>query len=93
MYLDPPYYPLTKTASFTKYNFNDFTKEDQTDLAKVFRMLDEKGCYVLLSNSNSDFIKELYNGYIIQELEANRYINRNASKRGKQKVEVLIKNY
>lgn len=93
VYLDPPYYPLTKTASFTKYNKHDFTEQDHLELREVFEELNKKGCYVMLSNSNTEFVKELYRGYNIWEIEASRFINCKGDKRGKAKVEILVKNY
>ena len=93
VYLDPPYHPLSRTASFTKYSRHDFSVEDQERLAGVFRELDRKGCYVMLSNSNTEFIKSLYRGYHIQELEASRTINCKGSGRRRRKIELLIKNY
>ncbi|NPA53163.1 MAG: DNA adenine methylase [Aquificae bacterium] len=93
IYFDPPYYPLNKTASFTKYNKYDFTEKDQIELANLFKELDRKGCYILLSNSNTNFIRKLYKDYEIIELEANRFINSKGDRRGKSKIEVLIKNF
>ncbi|MDQ7056634.1 MAG: DNA adenine methylase [Persephonella sp.] len=93
IYLDPPYYPINKTSSFTKYNKYDFTEKDQIELSQIFRELDKKGCYVMLSNSNTDFIKKLYKGFNIKEIEANRAINCKGDRRKKAKLEVLIKNY
>ncbi len=93
VYLDPPYYPISKTASFTKYTKYDFSENDQIELSKIFRELDRKGCYVILSNSNTEFIKNLYKEYIIKELEVNRAINSKATERKKKKIEVLIKNF
>lgn len=93
VYLDPPYHPISKTASFTKYNKNDFSEKDQIELSKVFKELDKKGCYVMLSNSNTEFIKRLYTGYRIQEISANRFINCKANKRGKSNIEVIITNF
>jgi len=93
IYFDPPYYPLTKTASFTKYSKYDFTERDQIELYKIFKELDKRGCYLMLSNSNTEFIKELYKGYEILEIEAIRAINSKGSKRKKAKIEILVKNY
>ena len=93
VYLDPPYYPLSKTSSFTKYTKYDFTEKDQKELSKIFKELDKKGCFVMLSNSNTDFIKELYKDYKIIEVHANRAINSNGNGRKKAKIEVLIKNF
>lgn len=93
VYFDPPYHPLSSTASFTKYTKGDFTAKDQEKLSKVFKTLAKRGCHVMLSNSNTDFIKSLYKGYKIIEIEANRFINCKAEKRGKGFFEVLIKNW
>lgn len=93
VYLDPPYYPISKNSSFTRYHKLNFTKRDQIELTKVFRALDRKGCYVMLSNSNTEFIRELYKEYEIWEISANRFINCKGNKREKTNVEVLIKNY
>ena len=93
VYLDPPYYPISKTSSFTKYNKCNFTEQNQIELANTFKELDKKGCYVMLSNSNTEFIKELYKDYNIIEVEANRSINCKGNKRAKAKIEILVKNY
>lgn len=93
IYFDPPYYPLSDTANFTKYSKTDFTPDNQRQLASVFKKLADKGCLVMLSNSNTEFIKELYKDFNITEVEATRFINCKADKRGKGLVEVLIKNY
>jgi DNA adenine methylase len=90
VYLDPPYYPLTKTASFTSYSEFDFLEKEQKELYEVFKLLDEKGCQVLHSNSYTDFIKDLYKDFKIEEIQANRFINSKANDRGKV-FEVLIR--
>lgn len=93
IYLDPPYHPISKTASFTKYTKYDFTEQDQIQLSEIFKELDKKGCYVMLSNSNTDFIKDLYRDYEIKEIQAHRAINSNGKGRKKANIEVLIKNF
>lgn len=93
IYLDPPYHPLNNTSSFTKYSKEDFTIEDQIELSNTFKELDNKGCYVLLSNSNTQFILNLYENYNIQKVKATRAINCKASRRKQEYYEVLIKNY
>lgn len=92
IYLDPPYAPVSKTANFTKYLKEDFTFEDQKKLAEIFKELDRKGCYIMLSNSDIDFIKDLYKGYLIEKIEASRFINCIAEKR-KNHTELIIRNY
>lgn len=92
IYFDPPYDPISDTSSFTGYSLYGFDKDDQIRLKNVFVELDKKGCKVLLSNSATDFIKDLYRDYRIEIVYANRNINSIASKRGKID-EVLVMNY
>jgi len=92
IYFDPPYYPLKKGKSFTTYTKGNFLEEEQKQLAEVFKKLDEKGCKVMLSNSNTKFIKELYKDYKIKKVKANRMINCDGKGRGKIK-EVVVTNY
>ncbi len=91
VYFDPPYYPLTATSSFTAYNENTFLEKEQIELFEVFKELDKKSCKVMHSNSDTDFIKELYAEFCVGEIQANRFINSKSSGRGKIK-EVIIKN-
>ena len=63
IYLDPPYSPESSTAYFTNYTCFGFDNKDQQQLATVFRKLDDRGCKVLLTNSDTPFIKNLYSGY------------------------------
>lgn len=82
VYFDPPYVPLNATANFTSYTADDFTLEDQRDLADLFATLDKRGCHVMLSNSDTPLVRELYTGFCIETVQANRAINSKASKRG-----------
>jgi DNA adenine methylase len=91
IYFDPPYYPLTPTASFTSYSEFEFLDKEQEELFEVFYELDKKGCNVVHSNSDTDFIKELYQKFDIQNIQANRFINSKSSGRGKIS-EVLVRN-
>jgi len=93
VYFDPPYHPTSQTSSFTRYAKGDFTANNQEELAETFRQLSKKGCYVMLSNSNVPFIKELYKDYNLVEIEASRFINCKADKRGKGLYEVLVRSY
>lgn len=92
VYIDPPYDPVSDTASFTGYSISGFNRGDQIDLKQWFDKLNRKGCKLLLSNSNTKFINELYKDYKIEVVYASRAINSNAKKRGKID-EVLIRNY
>ena len=91
VYFDPPYYPLTPTASFTSYSEFEFLDKEQEELFEVFYKLDKKGCNVVHSNSDTNFIKELYSKFDIQNIQANRFINSKSSGRGKIS-EVLVRN-
>ena len=82
VYLDPPYYPLSETASFTSYTADDFGADDQRRLAEVFRQLDQRGCQMMLSNSCTPFIEELYHGYEQVQVRASRPISARADRRG-----------
>lgn len=63
VYFDPPYDPFTEQSfvSYTKYGFN---REDQKELRLIVDELTKKGVFIILSNSATDFIKELYDDYI-----------------------------
>jgi DNA adenine methylase len=94
VYLDPPYDPVSDTASFTGYNLNGFDREEQRRLKATCDGLTQRGVRVLLSNSSTAFIEELYStgGYTLNLVEARRNINSNSSGRGKVG-EFLIVNY
>jgi len=92
IYFDPPYQPISRTSSFTAYTASRFDEAEQSRLASVVRKLSERGCFVMLSNSNSPLIRELYADFAINEVLASRAINSKADGRGKI-VELLIKNY
>ena len=92
IYFDPPYYPISKTSSFTSYTKENFGEESQKKLFNVFKKLDKLDCKLMLSNSYHDYIIDLYKDFNIIELDERRAINCNATKRGNIKV-LLIINY
>ena len=99
IYFDPPYRPLSDTSHFVSYSKGEFNDENQKQLAETFRSLDEKNVKLLLSNSDpkntvpdDEFFDELYSGFNIQRVSANRAINSNPNKRGII-TELLISNY
>ena len=91
IYLDPPYFPLSDTALFTSYTKNSFDKSSQIKLFEVFMELNKRGCNLMLNNSYSEFILDLYKDFKIVILKAKRNINSNSQKRGLIN-EVLILN-
>jgi len=92
IYFDPPYEPVSDTASFTSYASDGFGREDQTRLRDVYKALDRRGCKLMLSNSDVPFIRKLYADFQIDTVAAPRAINCNASKRGRVS-EVVVRNY
>ena len=90
VYFDPPYYPLNDTSNFTSYDSNIFLKDEQYELFDVFDKLAKKGVYTIESNSDTEFIKNLYCSYEINIVNANRFINSKSNGRGKIS-EVLIR--
>ena len=92
VYLDPPYDPVSDTASFTSYAKGGFTRADQIRLRESCDELHKKGHKFMLSNSATDFIKEQYAAYHITIVQAKRAINSVADKRGEVD-EVVVRNY
>jgi DNA adenine methylase len=85
VYFDPPYHPISDTSSFTGYSLGGFGESEQERLKLVCDKLSDRGCNVLVSNSNAPLIRELYDDsrYEIVEVKASRAINAVGSKRGK----------
>jgi DNA adenine methylase len=91
VYFDPPYHPVSRTASFTGYEKSGFGEESQKELADTFRRLHDEGVKVILSNSMTPLVKKLYRGFTIREVFANRAVNSRADRRGKVS-EALVTN-
>lgn len=96
IYFDPPYYPINPTSSFTSYTKEGFFEKEQEELRDVFVELHNRGCFVMLSNSDTKFINDLYSGLgekiTINKVFAGRAINAKGSGRGKI-TEVVVINY
>jgi DNA adenine methylase len=92
VYLDPPYHPVSESSNFTGYVQGGWNIYDQIRLKEACDLLTDKGIKFLLSNSFSPEILDLYNGYTINKVKANRSINSIGSERGEVD-EVLIRNY
>lgn len=99
VYFDPPYRPITDTASFTAYTENLFNDEEQIELARFVNDLHRKGAKVVISNSDpknsnteDNFFDNIYSSHNIKRVEATRMINCNIEARGKIK-ELLISNF
>ena len=99
VHIDPPYRPLNITSSFTSYTENDFSDEEQIELAEYIDILNKKGAKIVISNSDpknnnidDNFFDELYKNYNINRVKATRMLNSNASLRGVIN-ELLITSY
>lgn len=99
VYFDPPYRPITDTASFTAYTENLFNDDEQVELARFVDDMHRKGAKVVVSNSDpknsntaDDFFDNIYSSHKIKRVEATRMINCNSEARGKIK-ELLISNF
>lgn len=92
VYFDPPYIPLSETSAFTSYTHEGFSYDDQVRLRDCVKRLDEKGAYVMLSNSSSPLVEELYKDFIVHKVDVTRTNGAKASSRGKIS-EIIVTNY
>lgn len=92
IYFDPPYHPLNPTSSFTSYSEDDFLEKDQIELKLLIDELTKRGCKVMMSNSDTKFIRDLYKEYRQENIMAARSINSNGDGRGKIS-EIVVLNY
>ena len=92
IFLDPPYISSHKNNGFLKYNNKIFSWHDQIRLADLVKLLDKKGCYVLMTNANHSSVVDLYNDYNFNYESRNSLI---AADNAKREVisELLISNY
>ncbi len=90
IYFDPPY--DSDTSTFNSYTEDGFDRRQQVRLSEVYKELSNRGCYVMLSNHNTYFVRETYKEFNIHIIEAKRSINSNGKKRGNVE-EVIITNY
>lgn len=92
VYFDPPYIPLSETSSFTSYTHEGFSYDDQVRLRDKFKQLSDEGVYVMLSNSSSPLVEELYKEFHIHYVEASRTNGASSSSRRKIS-EIIVTNY
>jgi len=92
IYFDPPYEPVSRTANFTAYTQGGFAQADQQRLHDVFCALDRRGAKLMLSNSDVPFIRDLYQGFQIDEVIAPRAVSGCVTGRGSAR-EVVVRNY
>lgn len=90
-YLDPPYPPLNGTAYFTHYTMDRFDVTNQRRLAEGVRNASARGVLFMMSNADTELIRDLYSGFSIEPIPVTRYVT---CKKKKHRVsEVIITNY
>ncbi len=82
VYIDPPYVPVSATARFTSYTKEDFGAREQADLAAAATAAAQRGARVMVSNSETPWVRELYRDFAVHPVRARRAINRDGAKRG-----------
>jgi DNA adenine methylase len=92
VYFDPPYFPTSKTSNFTDYTKESFGILEHNELAKEFERLSQVGSKVVLSNSNSEYVKTLYRKFDAIKIKSTRNINCDPGKR-KDHHDLIILNY
>lgn len=90
VFLDPPYLPVSENADFKRYTKEQFYKEDHIELSKMITKLHERGCYVILTNSNHPLVHELYSSYRIDVIQTKRHISCDGNTRTGEDVIVTI---
>lgn len=74
VYLDPPYPPINGSSYFTHYTKERFTLSDQETVAALASDLNRRGCFVLITNADTEHIRRLYDGWLIEKIERPRWI-------------------
>lgn len=82
VYCDPPYVPLSKSASFTSYSAGSFDLEQQRRLAELAQQTADRGIPVLISNHKTPFTREIYKSSKQEHFKVRRYISCNGKNRG-----------
>ena len=83
VYCDPPYVPLSDTAKFTSYSTNKFGQAEQEKLALSAQKLAQRGIPVVISNHDTPFTRQAYNGAIIKAFDVRRFISCDGANRNK----------
>lgn len=86
-YFDPPYH-----QTYDQYSNDRFADEQHTNLAALCRQIDKAGAYFMLSNSDTDFVQGLYEGFVMEDVLASRNVSCKSDQRGRHN-ELLIRNY
>ena len=90
VFLDPPYLPISENSDFKRYTKEQFYEDDHVELAKMIGTLHERGCYVILTNSNHPLVHQLYEQYKIEVIQTKRHISCHGDTRKGEDVIVTI---
>lgn len=90
VFLDPPYLPISENSDFKRYTKEQFYENDHVELAKMIGSLHERGCYVILTNSNHPLVHQLYEQYKIEVIQTKRHISCHGDTRKGEDVIVTI---
>lgn len=91
IYCDPPYVPLSKTASFTSYASAGFNLDDQAALANQAELLQQRGNTVVISNHDTTLTRKIYHQAKLHSIKVGRSISQNGA--GRKKVAELFAVY
>jgi DNA adenine methylase len=83
IYCDPPYVPLSKTASFTSYASQGFDLNDQAQLANLAEQAQLRGVAVVISNHDTTWTRKIYQQAVLHSVQVGRSISQKGSGRGK----------
>lgn len=86
-YIDPPYH-----KTYDKYTGDGFGDKEHELLANYCRAIDAKGGFFMVSNSDTEFVRDIYKGYNIEQVAASRSVSCKGNQRGREN-ELLIRNY
>lgn len=75
VFLDPPYVPISQYSDFKRYTATQFSDQDHVEMAALTRELVERGCHVLITNSNHALVHDLYRAYHIEVIPTKRNVN------------------
>lgn len=90
VFLDPPYLPVTPSGDFKRYTKEQFHEDDHRVLAETIKDLEERGCRVVLTNSNHPVVMELYRDYPMTIVQTRRHVSCRGDSRSGEDVIVDI---
>lgn len=75
VFLDPPYVPISQNSDFKRYTKNQFRVEDHIQLAMKVNELEQRGCKIIITNSNHPLVHQLYSRYNVEVIQTKRHIS------------------